>query len=650
MRNVILTLFLALVLLPGVWAGGATEPGKATTGTTQPAASAAPAGKYKEAPVLAELVKAGRLPPVEQRLPEKPFVVEQNTLVKGEDLKVEIGKYGGPSFKSITTNSSLDWNLRDAAMENWLGSPAHTTGPIFGNIAESFSVNDDNTVFTLTIRKGLKWSDGEPVTTDDVRFGWEDVMLNKEITPIVPSNYRAGGKAGAEVAKLEILDQYTFRITFAQPYGRFFDILGLGNLWGSYTDIMKPAHYLKKFHTKYTPVEKMAADLKAANLTEKEWFRLFQAKDIVWSEVTNANAAGFPTLGPWVPARFTPDRMVMERNPYYYKVDMAGNQLPYVDRYEAVIVADPEVIPLKVIAGEVNLNRDLIVHDKVPLLKDNEAKGNYKVNLNFTYHNAPIALFLNYNNSDPVWTEVVLNKKFRQAINLGMNTKGLLDTVFLGMGKREPWFPQEYNVAKANALLDEMGMNKRDGEGYRLSPSGKRFEFFFEYKEEAADWQRMAEVIRADIEKLGLRTPMKKLDNALWTQRRNASELYATIDWLDDVNWPYLKYDYTGEQRCMWGIKWHNWIFTNGKEGIEPPDWIKELYKIDEELRAVKPGSERAAASEKKFAAWMMEYIPMFPVARDVVSPMVVPTNLGNLATKGRSSATQFAAEIYYYK
>ncbi len=107
MRNVILTLFLALVLLPGVWAGGATEPGKGTTDTTQPAASAAPAGKYKEAPALAELVKAGKLPPVEKRLPEKPFVVEQNTLVKGEDLKVEVGKYGGPSFKSITTNSSL---------------------------------------------------------------------------------------------------------------------------------------------------------------------------------------------------------------------------------------------------------------------------------------------------------------------------------------------------------------------------------------------------------------------------------------------------------------------------------------------------------------------------------------------------------------
>jgi len=647
----ILSLFLALFLIPaGLWAGGTTEPGKGAAGTTGPAAAAAAPGKYNEAPMLAELVKAGKLPPVEKRLPEKPLVIGQNMLVKGEDLKVEVGKYGGPPFKSIATNSALDWNLRDAAMENWLGSPAHTTGPVFGNIAESFTINDENTVFTLTIRKGLKWSDGQPVTTEDLRFGWEDVALNKEITPVLSSNYRAGGKAAGEVMRLEILDQYTFRMTFTQPYGRFIDVLGLGNLWGSYTDIMKPAHYLKKYHTKYTPVAQMAADLKAANLTEKEWFRLFQAKDIVWSEVTNANAGGFPTLGAWVPFRFTPDRMIMERNPYYYKVDAVGNQLPYVDRYEAVIVSDPEVIPLKVIAGEVNLNRDLIVHDKVPLLKDNEAKGNYKVNLNFVYHNAPVALFLNYNHDDPVWTEVVLNRKFRQAINLGMNTKGLLDTVFLGMGKRNPWFPQEYNVAKANALLDEMGMNKRDAEGYRLSPTGKRFEFVFEYYEAAADWQRMVEVIRADIEKLGIRTPMKKLDLTLWVQRRDASQLYATIDWLDDCNWPYLKYDYTGEQRSKWAIKWHNWMYTKGQQGVEPPAWIKELYAIDDEIRAVRPGTARADAAEKKFTAWMMEYIPMFPLARDVVSPMVVPSNLGNLASKGRSSATQFAAEIYYYK
>ncbi len=649
MRKLTMLLLAALLLPATLWAGGATEPGKEATGA-QPAAAAASSGKYKEAPMLAEMVKAGKLPPVEKRLPDNPLVIGQNMLVKGDDLKVEVGKYGGPAFKSITTNASLDWNLRDAAMENWLSSPAHTTGPVYGNVAESFSINDDNTVFTLTIRKGLKWSDGQPVTTEDVRFGWEDVQNNKDITPILPSNYRAGGKAGAEPMKLEILDQYTFRMIFAKPYGRFIDILGLGNLWGSYTDIMKPAHYLKKYHTKYTPVDQMAAELKAANLTDKEWFRLFLAKDILWTEVTNANAAGFPSLGAWVPARFTPDRMIMERNPYYYKVDAAGNQLPYVDRYEATIVSDPEVIPLKIIAGEINLNRDLIVHDKVPLLKDNEAKGNYKIDLRFTYHNAPVALFLNYNHKDPVWTEVVLNKKFRQAINMGMNTKGLLDTVFLGMGKRNPWFPQEYNVQKANALLDEMGMNKRDSEGYRLSPSGKRFEFLFEYKEEAADWQRMGEVIRADIEKLGIRTPMKKLDNTLWTQRRDASELYATLDWLDDVNWPYLKYDYTGEQRCKWAQKWHDWVFTAGKSGIEPPDWIKELYAIDEEIRAVRPGTARADAAEKKFAAWMMEYIPMFPVARDIVSPMVVPTNLGNLATKGRSSATQFAAEIYYYK
>ncbi|MGQ9632397.1 MAG: ABC transporter substrate-binding protein [bacterium] len=610
----------------------------------------AAAGKYNEAPMLKELVAAGKLPPVEKRLPEEPFVVGPGVLVRAEDLpNWEVGKYGGV-FRSVTDKPELDWNLRDAAMENFLCSPAHTTGPARGNIAKDFKVSEDNRVFTLTLRKGLKWSDGTPVTTEDVRFAYEDVLLNKDLTPVISSSYRSGGRPDGTPLKLEIVDEYTFRITFDEPYGRFLRVLGVGQLWGGYNDLLKPSHYLKPFHTKYTPIEKLRPLLKEAGLSDAEWHRLFLAKDILWHENMRSEAAGFPTLGPWVRVKSPRDLMVMERNPYYYKVDTAGNQLPYVDRYESVIVSDPEVIPMKIVAGEVNLNRDLITHDKVALYKENEAKGGYRVYTNLVYHNAPIALFINYNNPDPVWQKVVLNRKFRQAVNMAINRRTILDVLFLGMGTTSPWVPGEYDPEKAKRLLDEAGLDKRDAQGYRLGPDGKRFEFFIEFYPGAPDWERMVELMKSDLEAVGIYTPMKKIALELWVQRRDANELYASVDWLDDCNWPYLMYDYMPDTRIRWGQKWHVWMRTKGKEGVEPPDWIKELYEIDAELIAVRPGTQRAEEAEKRFTKWVYENIPMFPIARDVVSPMIIPPNLGNLAKSGRSSATQFGAEQFFFK
>jgi peptide/nickel transport system substrate-binding protein len=608
------------------------------------------AADYKEAPELAELVAAGKLPPVEERLPETPFVVGPGVEVLAEDLDWEVGKYGGV-LTSVTANPELDWTLRDAAMENFIATPAHTTaGPIQPRVAEKFSMNEDATEFVFTLRKGLKWSDGVPVTTEDVRFAVEDVMMNEELTPTVPSAYRAGGRPGAEPLTLEIVDEYTFKVKFASPYGRFLTYMGLGHLWGSYDELMKPKHYLEKYHTKYTPVAEMAEALKEAGLTETEWFQLFHAKDIRWYENMRSNAPGFPTLGAWIRVESPAELMVFERNPYYWKVDTEGQQLPYVGRYESVIVTSPELIPVKVVAGEVNYNRDLIAHDKVALLKENEAKGGYVVNLDMVYHNAPVALFFNYNNPDETWQSVVLNEKFRHAVNYAMNRQAIIDAVFLGLGTWPNWFPQEYNVDKANALLDEMGMDKRDDEGYRLAPNGEKFELFIEVKEEAADWVRMTELLRADLEAVGIRTPLKQIEQTLWTARRDANELFASIDWLDDVNWPWLKFDYMPNERIRWGNEWHKWMNTNGADGVEPPAWMKDLYGIDNELRAVIPGTDQAAATEKRFIDWTMKYVPVFPLARDVVGPVILPPNVGNMAHSGKSSAPWFATEQVFFK
>ena len=152
------------------------------------------------------------------------------------------------------------------------------------------------------------------------------------------------------------------------------------------------------------------------------------------------------------------------------------------------------------------------------------------------------------------------------------------------------------------------------------------------------------------LEAVGIKTPIKRIDVTLFTARRDNNELYASLDWLDDVNWPWLVYDYMPDQRIKWGGgQWHDWMNTNGDMGVEPPAWFKELYDIDNELRAVVPGSDQAPETEKRFADWMMKYIPVFPLAHDVVGPVVTPQNLGNLAIlrSGNSNPGEIAPHIW---
>jgi peptide/nickel transport system substrate-binding protein len=87
------------------------------------------------------------------------------------------------------------------------------------------------TKYEFTLRKGLKWSDGVPVTTEDIRFVWEDFILNEALTPIVGTGFRASFKADGEIMDLQIVDDFTFTVTFASPTGRFLKSMGMANLW-----------------------------------------------------------------------------------------------------------------------------------------------------------------------------------------------------------------------------------------------------------------------------------------------------------------------------------------------------------------------------------------------------------------------------------
>lgn len=602
--------------------------------------------KYKESPMLAELVKAGKLPPVEQRLPKNPFVVGPGVLIPEKDLKWEVGEYGG-TLRMFWTGTEGGGDYIIILCEPLLCAPGISDSPIRGNIVEDFKVTGGNRVFTFKLREGLKWSDGTPVTTEDVRFAYEDVLLNDKLTPVFPSAYRSGGSPTGEPMKLEIIDKYTFRLTSKTRYGAFLRVLAI-EAWAGHGDLLKPAHYLKQFHPKYTPLEKLEPLIKKEGFGPGEWWRLFTAKDFSshWRQ-SRPDSVGFPVLAPWVLSpSTTSDVLVYERNPYYFKVDVEGNQLPYIDKIVGYRVQDQETALLKVLAGEIDFTRQSNI-TQLPLLKANEQKGGYKVYLLDKHTDgAPAYISLNY--KDPVWRKVVWDVRFRKALSLAINRKEIIDTIYHGLAEPTSWIPNEYNVAEANRLLDEMGLKKRSPEGWRLGPDGKPFTINFET---IGIWEPdmipVNELVVEYWKKIGIRTTLKQIDPTLWQQRgREANQLQASVLWgAHDMGWQlWYGLDFAT-------VLWDQWYNTGGKQGEEPPLWYKTLKDLAiKSKRAALPGSSEYNEVTKKIKELEYKYIPAIYITEKVKYPLIASAKLGNVPTSGYAIAANFSVEQFFFR
>ena len=374
---------------------------------------------------------------------------------------------------------------------------------VTGNVLKDYEVSDDQKVFTFYMREGLKWSDGEPVTTEDVRFAIEDVQFNEEIMPILPAWLHSGGNTDGTPMKLEIVDEFTFKLSFDEPNGGFPISLAIQN-WRGYADLLKPAHYLKQFHKDYAEpadLEKLIVEHDFEEDQETDWVNFFNYMDITEREISHSNAVGFPVLYPWMLKEMTKTHGFYERNPYYFKVDAAGNQLPYIDSVKSAIVQDTEVTGLKIIAGEVDFNREATALAKMPVYRENAENGGYEALL-ANMHVTPSDVFLNLTYDDPVWREVVRDLRFRQALNYAIDREEIIDTLYYGFAEPSEIIDSTLDLDKANALLDEMGMEK-GSDGFRIGPNGKRFSIPFEVQAAAPDIVPLAELLTEMWKEIG---------------------------------------------------------------------------------------------------------------------------------------------------
>ncbi|MBV9896450.1 MAG: ABC transporter substrate-binding protein [Chloroflexi bacterium] len=482
----------------------AAKPTLAAPAVAGPTVASSPPTKFNEAPMLADLVKGGTLPPVDQRLPANPFVVKPLE---------STGNYGGEWHTGTIERNGNDL-IRNIGYEQLMRYTPNYDA-VIPNVAESVKASDDGKQYTFTLRKGLKWSDGSPFTSDDVVFWYEDVLMNSEITPAPP-------KPSFKVAKV---DDVTFTWTFDEPNGLFLKDIARTSIERATSH---PKKALSQFHKRYNTTN---LDQLVQENSQNTWADLFNFKREVY------NNPDLPTLWPWkLQQSFGTGAASVsaERNPYYFKVDPDGNQLPYIDRYTQFLATDPEVLVLKALNGELDWQEQWINAPKnKSVFFDNQQKGKFHLfDLTPTTVNSMNILF-NMNCTDPVIREIARNRDFRIGLSYAYDRSEVIDVVFLQQGKAAQTAPRpdskyyhdrlatqylEYSPQKANESLDKAYPNK-DSEGFRLGPDGNRISIVFEIDSGRTTYIDSLELIKKQWAKVGVEITVKQMDRALWEQR-----------------------------------------------------------------------------------------------------------------------------------
>lgn len=544
---------------------------------------------YQEAPMLAEKVSAGQLPAVDDRLPENPEVV---TPIDG------VGKYGGTLRRQLGGSNDHNSILRIVSPQGLTRWKADFS-EIVPNVAESWEANADSSEFTFKLRKGMKWSDGEPFTADDVMFFVEDLLNNEEFYPSPPGNFAVNG----ERMQAEKIDDHTVKLKFAGPYGLFLQMLATPL---AQEPVLWAKHYCQQFHPKYNPdIAKLVADTPGVD----DWPSLFKLK---CGEVEAPNRwgnAARPTLDPWVVTEeaYTAGatRVVMSRNPFFWQVDTAGNQLPYIDSLAMGVSQDNQALVLEGVAGNIDMQRRRLDNlGNKPVLSEAAAKGGFKLYEVDNSASNTMAIHLNLTHKDPVMRQVLNDRNVRIALSLGIDREEIIDIVYQGVGepwqigpkKSQPLYNEqlatqftEYDPEKANELLDAAGLDKRDGEGFRLLPDGRRFTFNVQYTGiEQPDWGDALEIIKQQWKEIGVDVNSTSVERSIYYSRGEANEhdfmVWGSPGGLD----PYFdpRDFFPIHPQASWhAIPWVRWYLTGGKEGEEPNESNKKRLQLYDQFK-----------------------------------------------------------------
>ena len=578
--------------------------------------------RFSESPYLADK----GLPQVAERLPEDPVVVTPYR---------NIGEYGGTA--RITLGDSWQFFNWEAAL---------TLSPdlrgVLPNLAESWSVSEDGRVTSIRLRKGLRWSDGAPLTSDDFVFTFNHIWLDKEFSPITSRLIQGG--------KIVRIDAHNFQYVFDKPNPLFV------NLIGQYGNFMVDAkHYFRQFHPAFADREELAERTKQAGfISWMAWVRALKDSRIEQS-------AEVPTLRAFRVVSRTLQMMRLERNPYYFKVDPAGNQLPYIDRIDAEIVLDnAELATAKASTGQLDFAAFALRTQDIPLLKLGERTGLINVHIWTRLHSSDVVLQFNFTHADERLRALYWDKRFRHALSYAIDRQEMNEIIYFGLGSPrqvtvhpssayyEPEFASahaDYDPDRARALLDEMGLADGDGDGYREYPDGAPLTITMEFLDFETPKGISMELVSEYWRDIGIDLRLKQVDRGLQNARASAGAMEMTLwhaDRVTDILFPLVP-DWwvprsAGWDRCMWN-KWARYYETQDRPpaerlGEKPPPIVLQLQAWADEMHTTTDPRRRLAVGKEILRSgadnlWTIGTVGLAP------HPVVVSKRLKNVIPNG---------------
>ncbi len=546
-----------------------------TAGTALPAGLAQ---AFEGAEFLRDAVDAGDLPPVAERLPVTPRVIDVAKLGgtpgrHGGELRILIGRQRDIRLIPLFGYSRLigfDRKLK-----------------FVPDILRDYHIQDDR-IFTFELREGHRWSDGHPFTAEDLRYAWEDVILHPKL-PGMPLNLKPDGQE----PKFEVIDPVTVRYSWPSPNPEFLPSLAAPVP----PRIVMPAHYLKQLHADYQ--DKDVLDAAVAENRVDDW----RALHTRLSRPNRPANPDLPTLEPWRPRTKPPaQQFVFDRNPFFHRVDENGLQLPYVDRIK-LNVSSYEIIPAKAAAGDSDLQATSINFAQYTVLKEAEKRHPVSVSLWKRGQGSRLALYPNMTCADPMWSKLFRDVRVRRALSLAIDRTEINKALFYGLCSEaantvlpeSPLFRPKYAEAwarhdpdQANALLDEAGFSPKLMDGRRRLPDGRVAGILIETAGESSVETDVLELIGDHFNRVGLALWTRSSQRDIFRSRVLAGQVvmsvwYGLDNGVPTADMPPVALAPTSDDQLQWPV-WGVHYMSGQRQGKAPdlpgPQRLVELVKI----------------------------------------------------------------------
>ena len=536
-----------------------------------------------QSPILRELADEKVILPLKDRLPEEPYVS-----VGYEKGKAGIGRYGGTWLRVATSPGDVGvytWRMNGISLARW--SPLGY--PIQPFVAKKITPSADKKEWTVTLRKGMKWSDGHPFTADDIIFWWDDNVMDKSVWGIPPDWMMVGGKSGhiervkaadAADADAKGFDKYRVKFVFPRPQGMFMEMMAIfGN-----GPVDSPRHYLQQWHPTLGDGARCARAMAAYKLGNRR---------ALYGHMRDYRNPRCPRLWTWICREYRASPpYVFVRNPYYFAIDTKGNQLPYIDRLQ-FDVQPKDTLAVTAINGMISMQTRHIEYKNYTDYMSRRDESGTRILHWYPATRSIYALnpnHLRYVDPDDPSTaykaKLLADKRFRQALSLAIDREKIIDAEYNGQveaaqvspGRASPFRHDklrtafiEHDPPQAGKLLDALAddglLGKgRDSEGYRTFPDGSRMVFYIDFCPYTGVGPTEFVVRDWGHELVGVRAIARSQSRPLLYTRKNSMDFDFNI-WSSASDYLPLcspRYFVAYHTECFYAVGWGRWFMRGG--------------------------------------------------------------------------------------